>query len=262
MPALRTFLAKVVAVEDVHPRLRRITFGAGQLDELWVPGPDTFLYVLIPTDGRDELTLDGAFTFEQWLAAPEDRRPFGAYYTVRRWHADRHEVEMLFVLHGDDGALGSWAARAQVGDPVALWGPRTAFEPPAGTDRYLLVADETGLPGVAAIIDSLPPGVPVTVVAEVADEDNHQELPDRPGVDVTWLHRDGAEPGTTTEHLLRAVRALRPPVSATYAWGGGESRSMTAVRRYLRHEVGLERDQVCLVAYWRHAAHAADPLDD
>jgi NADPH-dependent ferric siderophore reductase len=217
--------------------------------------------VLIPTDGRDELALDGAFTFEDWMAAEEERRPFGAYYTVRRWHPERHEIEVLFVLHGDEGALGSWAARAQVGDGVALWGPRVAFAPPPGTDRHLLVADETGLPAVAAILDSLPAGTPVTVVAEVGDETCHQELPARPEVEVTWLHRR-APAGTTTDLLADAVRTLPVPTATTYAWGGGESRSMTAVRRYLRDEVGLERGQVDLVAYWRHAAHAADPVDE
>jgi NADPH-dependent ferric siderophore reductase len=259
--SLRTFLTEVVAVEPVHEHLVRITFGGGQLDQFWLPGADTFLYVMVPTEGRDELVLDEAFTFEQWMAAPEEHRPFGAYYTVRHWHADRHEVEALFVLHGDEGALGSWARRARVGDKAALWGPRVAFEPPAGTDSYLLVADETGLPGVAAIIDSLPGDVPVTVVAEVADERSRQELPARPSVSVTWVHRDGAEAGTTTDLLVDAVRALPAPSPATYAWGGGESRSMTAVRKHLRREVGLEREQCCLVAYWRHAAHAADPIE-
>jgi NADPH-dependent ferric siderophore reductase len=258
---LRTFHAEVVAVAEVHPALRRITFGRGQVPELWVPGPDAFLYVLVPTSGRPELALDAAFTFERWLAAPEELRPHGAYYTVRRWDPERGEIDVLFVLHGDEGALGAWAARAQVGDQVVLWGPRTSFEPPVGTDRYLLVADETGLPAVAAILESLPTSVPVTVVAEVADAGTRQCVPCRPGVDVCWLHRDGADPGTTTL-LVDAVRALPRPAGAVYAWGGGESRSLTAVRRYLRDEVGLAREQVTLVAYWRHAAHADDPADD
>ena len=51
------------------------------------------------------------------------------------------------------------------------------------------------------------------------------------------------------------------PAPTTYVWGGAESRAMTAVRRYVRHEVGLAREQVDLVPYWRHQAHAADPVD-
>ena len=97
--------------------------------------------------------------------------------------------------------------------------------------------------------------------AEVDNPGERQDLPDRAGTEVTWLYRDGAPPGTTTL-LADAVRALPWPGGTPYAWGGGESRAMTAVRKYVRQEIGLAREQVSLVAYWRHAAHAGDPTDD
>jgi NADPH-dependent ferric siderophore reductase len=68
---------------------------------------------------------------------------------------------------------------------------------------------------------------------------------------VTWLHRDGAAPGTT-RLLLDAVAALPWPGGTPYAWGGGESGAMTAVRRHLRDDVGLDREAVSMGAYWRH----------
>jgi NADPH-dependent ferric siderophore reductase len=256
--AIRTFVVEVVGVEDVHPHLRRITFGGADLASFEPLGPDTFLYVLLPPLGRTELTVDRSFTWEAYGQMPEAERPVGAYYTLRRWDAEAKRIEALFVLHGDEGAASAWAMRARVGDPVALWGPRTAFGPPAGTDRYLLVADETGLPAVAAIVESLDDDVPVHVVAEVAGVEGRQELPERPSVAVTWLHRDGAEPGTTTL-LVDAVRALPAPTPTTYVWGGGESRAMTAVRKLVRRDRGLAREQASLVGYWRHAAHAGDP---
>jgi NADPH-dependent ferric siderophore reductase len=61
--------------------------------------------------------------------------------------------------------------------------------------------------------------------------------------------------------LAEAVRDQAPPTATTYAWGGAESRAMTAVRRYLRREVGLAREQVSMTPYWRHASHAEDPID-
>lgn len=275
MTSYRTLVTEVVAVEDVHPHLRRITFGGDDLAGLQLPGPDAFFYVLLPPPGRTDLTIDQSFTWEAHSAMPEAERPVGAYYTVRRWDPAARQVEMLFVLHdshdshgdddgdGDDGpasswAASSWAAKATVGDPAALWGPRTAFAPPAGTDRYLLVADETGLPAVAAIIESLPPEVPVQVVAEAADATSRQELPPRPAVSVTWCHRDGADPGTTSL-LLDAVTALPPLTDTTYVWGGGESRTLAAVRRHVRHERGLSREAVALITYWRRAGAGADP---
>ncbi|HEY8544532.1 MAG TPA: SIP domain-containing protein [Acidimicrobiales bacterium] len=254
----RTMLAEVVAVEDVHPHLRRITFSGDDLEGMVLPGPDAFLYVLLPPPGRTELTIDASFTWEGYHDMPEEERPVGAYYTVRRWDPETRRVEMLFVLHGDadgggEGPASSWAAKAAVGDPVALWGPRTSFAPPEGTRRYLLVGDETGLPAIAAIIEWLDPDVPVQVVAEVADAASRQELPARPGVDVVWCHRDGAEAGTTTL-LLDAVRALPPLSEGTYVWGGGESRTFARLRRHVRQERGLPQEAVDLIAYWRRDA--------
>jgi NADPH-dependent ferric siderophore reductase len=251
MSSIRTFLTEVVAVEDVHPHLRRITFGGGDLATFSPLGPDTFLYVLLPPPGRTELTIDQGFTWESVERMPEADRPVGAYYTLRAWRPERAELDMLFVLHGDTGPASAWAQRARPGDPVALWGPRQAFEPPADTDWYLLVADETGLPAVARILESLPPGTTARVFAEVASPDERQPLPEAPTYDVAWLYRGGAEAGTTTL-LADAVRAMPWPGGTPYVWGGGESRALTRVRSYVRKEVGLARERVSLVAYWRH----------
>ncbi len=257
----RTFFTTVSAVTDVDPHLRQITFRGGDLADDFAPvGPDTYLYLLLPPPGRAELTIDATFTWEGVREmAPEDQ-PVGAYYTLRRWRPEEAELDILMVLHGDTGPASAWAARASVGDPVALWGPRTSWSPPADTDSYLLVADETGLPAVAVILETLPPTAPVHVVAEVADHDARQDLPVGDHISVTWLHRDGSDPGTTTL-LADAVRALPAPTGHPYVWGGAESRSVTQVRRHVRDGWGLPKAQVSLVGYWRHKAHAAD-LDD
>jgi NADPH-dependent ferric siderophore reductase len=261
MTTIRTFLTSVVAVTDIHPHLRQITFGGGDLATFTPAGPDTFLYVLLPPPGRVELTIDQSFTWTGYEEMAPEERPVGAYYTLRRWRPEQQELDVLFVLHGDTGPASAWATRARPGDPVALWGPRTAYEPPATTDAYLLVADETGLPAVAAILESLPEGTPVQVVAEVDNPAERQDLPAAPSFDVTWVYREGAPAGTTSL-LVDAVRALPAPSATSYVWGGGESRAMTAVRKYVRREVGLSREQVSLVAYWRHNDHAADVDDD
>ena len=164
------------------------------------------------------------------------------------------------VLHGDAGPASAWAERARPGDPVALWGPATAYAPPTGTDWYLLVADETGLPTVAVILESLPEGIrpgrsprsrtsPSATSCRTSPVRGHLAAPD--GAPVGHDHAAGR-------------RGAGHPVARrhAYVWGGGESRTMTAVRSYVRHEVGLAREQVSLVAYWRHDAHAGDPDDD
>ena len=65
--------------------------------------------------------------------------------------------------------------------------------------------------------------MPARVLAEVADEHEHQELPARDGVEVTWLHRDGAAAGTTTL-LADAVRAMPWPAGQPVRVGRRRSR--------------------------------------
>lgn len=250
---IRTFLTEVVAVTDVGPHLRQITFGGGDLADFAPCGPDTFLYLLLPPPGRTELTVGRDFSWEQHARMDEAEKPVGAYYTLRRWRPEAAEVDVHLVLHGDEGPASAWAQGAEPGDPVALWGPRTAYHPPAGTDHLVLVADETGLPAVAVILEQLPEGWTAQVVAEVADASARQDLPSGPGIEVTWLHRDGLPPGTP-DLLVDAVRALPALPGTPYVWGGAESRAMTAVRRHVRDERGLAREAVSLVAYWRAPA--------
>ena len=255
----RTFVTSVSAVEDVNPHLRLVTFRGGDLADGFAPvGPDTFLYLLLPPPGRTELTIGADFSWEAARTMPPEDQPVGAYYTLRRWRPEAAELDILMVLHGDSGPASAWAERAAVGDEVALWGPRTSWSPPVGTDSYLLVADETGLPAVAVILETLPADAPIHVVAEVDDEPVRPALPSGAHITVTWLHRDGAETGTTTA-LADTVRSLPQPSADTYVWGGAESRAVTQVRRHVRDTWGLPKQQVSLVGYWRHRAHEHDP---
>lgn len=259
---LRTFLTEVVDVLPLGPHLTQVTFRGGDLSTFAPVGPDTFLYLLLPPPGRDELTIDQGFTWEACARMPEGERPVGAYYTLRAWRPEVAELDIWMVLHDDPGPAASWASRARPGDPVALWGPRTAFAPPEGTDRYVLVADETGLPAVAGILDWVPADVPVEVVAEVAEPAAWPDLPAHPSARVTWRDRGDAPPGRTSL-LAEAVASLGSALDGRpYVWGGAESRAMTAVRRHVRQERGLAREQVSLVAYWRHRDHPVEVDQD
>lgn len=261
LAGIRTFVTEVVAVRDLHPHCRMITFAGEDLKGYRSAGPDSFAYLLVPPPGRQELSIDQSFSWEGYWQIPEEDRPVGAYFTVRQARPEVGEVDVLFVLHDTPGQASDWAKRARPGDPAALWGPRTAFEPPPETDWYLLIVDDTGLPAVVTIVEELPPGTRATVLVEVDGADEHLDLPESATTEVTWLHRDGAEPGTTA-HLLEAVKALDWPGGTPYVWGAGESRTMTRIRRYVRDEIGLARDAVCLQAYWRHAGSPEGEDDD
>ncbi|MEP4648852.1 MAG: siderophore-interacting protein, partial [Ilumatobacter sp.] len=231
---LRTFVTRVGDVRDITPNLRQITFEGG-LDDFVSIGGDQFLYVLLPPPGRSELTVDAGFSWASYEAMDPADRPVGAYYSVRAWNPATRRLDMWFVLHGDDGAASSWAQRVEPGSPVALWGPRTAYDPPATTSSHLIVVDETGFGAACAVLDQLLAADPLATVhllAEVGDASGRVDVPAGPRVTVSWLDRGGAPPGSTSA-LVDAVRDTAV-ADDVYAFGAGESRRITEVRRHLR----------------------------
>lgn len=233
----RVFVTRVVRTRQITPHLRELTF-AGGLEGFRPLAPDTWMWVLLPP-----LHVPAGASYTDITALPEELRPVGKNYTVRRWDPTTGELDIWFVLHGDSGPCSAWATRAEVGDEVGLWGPRAAHEPPASTTKHLLLADETGLPGALAILESLPAEAEAVALVEVSGvEDEVLDVDPR----VRWLHRDRGE------SLLDGVKGLDlGDPEGWYAWGGAESRDITVIRRHLRETVGLPREACCLVGYWR-----------
>ena len=253
--AIRIFKATVVASERLNPHFQRVTLGGGDLAEFESISPDQFIYVFVPRPGEDDPRVEHGFSWDEWRAAPEPERQVGRYYTVRRHDRDKGELTLDFVLHGD-GPLTSWANRAAPGERVAIWGPRKGFDPPAGVSNFLLFADETGLPALAAIVESLPADATARAFVEVPDLTAIQNIGGSDGVEWTWLARDGATSGET-DLLAEAVMSAPLPEAPFYAWGGGEFRAMNTLRKHLR-AAGITAADMSIIAYWRHPAHTED----
>ena len=175
----------VTAVADLHPRLRRLTFAAEELGGFAVEGPDECFGWLLPTGGQPHL---------RW-------------YTVRAHRPERSEIDVDVVLHGDEGPASRFAARARPGDSTLFRSSGAAYAPPEGCRSQLLLADETSMPALAAILESLPSGAAgVRAVLEVPDASWPDRLRSTVGgeVEVDWRPRGDQSPGTC---LLDAVAA-------------------------------------------------------
>ena len=61
-----------------------------------------------------------------------------------------------FVIHGDEGVAGPWAAAAQPGDTLLVNGPGGAYRPDPTADWHLLAGDESALPAITAAMDVTP----------------------------------------------------------------------------------------------------------
>ena len=191
--------------------------------------------------------------------------------------------------HGTPGPGCAWAARAQVGDRVVLMAPRRGifyggieFVPPAATGRLLLVGDETAVPAVCAILAQLPADAVGAAFLEVPTAGDVLSVVHPEGVHVSWHPREGADHGAALHpavlaHLGVGAAPLEEPAEVDpdlwetptysssgeaidetapdggelYAWIAGESAVVTALRRVLVKDFGVDRKQVAFMGYWR-----------
>ena len=90
----------------------------------------------------------------KYLRIPDGVRPVMRNYSVRAFRPpgrSGRQLDVDFVLHGSaaDGTAGPasrWAETCAAGESVVIIDEGLAFNPSRGTERVLLVADETGLP--------------------------------------------------------------------------------------------------------------------
>lgn len=268
VPEMRFFRTTVTAVERVTPGVVRIRVGGDELSEFVGDGPDQRIKIFLPRPGQSEVVLPttGASWYAEWRAMSETVRPIMRTYTLRQHHPYTNEVDIDFVLHGDDGPASAWANRAAPGEPLVFYGPYADYEPTPGTDWQLIVGDATTLPAIGAIVESLPPRTRALVFVEVADPTEEQRWETKGDVTLTWLHH-GSAPAGTTRSLLDAVRELEFPDGRPYVWLGGEAGQVKALRRHLVGEREVPRTDLYFCGYWRFGrteddAQASPPSDD
>jgi NADPH-dependent ferric siderophore reductase len=171
-------------------------------------------------------------------------------YTVRAWDPENRLLTLDFVVHGDRGIAGPWAARAKPGDALELAGPGGAYTPSPEADWHLLVGDDAVIPAIAVSLSRVPAGVPVVAVVEVAGPDHHQPLESPGDLEVVWLHRAN-DAGEDPSLQLDAVRALSLPTGDGHAFVHGEATAVRLIRRHLVLERGMPLGSLSATGYWK-----------
>ncbi|SED74307.1 siderophore-interacting protein [Streptomyces sp. TLI_105] len=239
--------ARVVHTERITPHMVRVVLGGPGLDGFSADTyTDHYVKLLFAPEG---VAYPEPFDMERIRAEfPREQWPTTRTYTVRAWDPVHRELTIDFVVHGDEGLAGPWAARAQAGETVRFLGPGGGYAPDPAADWHLLVGDESALPAIAAALERLPEGARAHVLIEVADATEEQKLASGTGIDVTWLHR-GDRP--TGEALVEAVTALDFPAGDVHAFVHGEAGFVKELRRHLRLDRGVARERLSISGYWR-----------
>ncbi len=242
----------VTGVERITPHMARIRFKGENLARydhldalhvrLFIP-PEDVSEPSWPMVGDDGLLLP----------SPAETRPLVRKYTIREIDVAASTLAIDFVLHEDAGPGSAFAFRAQAGDRIGMAGPGGRGLKAA--ERYVFLADETGLPAVARMLENLPEGAVGQAFIEVADAREEQALRRPAGMALTWLHRGAAAPGSLPL-LQDALATIDWPVEgpSTYLWAAAEHAAFKAIRAASRGKLRPEHDQNLVVSYWRSGA--------
>lgn len=249
---------RVTGAFDVTPRMRRVLFSGERAAAL---GGEAGYHVrlLFPPNGRPpvwpKISADGRMA---WPAGDDEL--VSRVYTIRSVDAETGEVAIDFALHDHAGPASAWAARARPGDVVGMLGPSGGRAPAA--DRHLMAGDETALPALARILADLPAEARGVAIIEVQDENEVQDIENRTGVELRWLFRGDARPGSTTL-IEDAIRTIPGPAQGedVFAWIACEFAAAQTIRAHLRQTWQLPKGRSLVTAYWRRGETHGDALE-
>lgn len=176
--------------------------------------------------------------------------PRGRWYTICELLDGPAGRRLVVELVTHDGGVGaSWARRARPGDRVVISTRSSWFRRPPDAGWQILLGDVAALPAISRIVAESPSGMQTVAVLEVPEPGDARELP---GAQATWVHRPHRAAGSGLAQLARDLDLLTDvPTGPGYIYVAGEAAATRAVRRMLRHELGLPPSAYGVLGYWR-----------
>jgi NADPH-dependent ferric siderophore reductase len=233
----------------------RVTLAGPDLAGLTVDQPAASVRMLLPSPGATELVVP-TWNGNEFLL-PDGRRPTIRTFTPWRVDPEALELDVGIVVHGG-GAASEWAASAAPDDPAAISGPGRGYTVDRDAPAFLVAGDETAIPAITQVLETVPAEAPVQVRIEVAHADGRLPLPHHPRATVEWCDLPPeAPPGDTLGAAVRAADLA----DGTRVWVAGEAAAVQGIRRHLFEDRGLPRAHTAVRGYWKHG-RAGDGDDD
>jgi NADPH-dependent ferric siderophore reductase len=216
---------EVASTATLTPHLQRLGLTAAELDGFsYQPGQDVMV-----------------------LVAAEGRKPLRRRYTIRHFDRSARMITVDVVLHGA-GPGERWVRSARPGDRIEGIGPRGKIFPDPAADWHLFMGDESALPAIQAMTESLPGDADATLVLEIPEAADEQDVLAAARTRVSWLHRLGRPAGDPAALAAEAAEVELPPGNG-HAYLLGEARVVLAMREVLASR-GLTEAQLSPKAYW------------
>nr|WP_246461836.1 siderophore-interacting protein [Nocardia transvalensis] len=217
----------VAEIEQLTPGFTRVVLSGSALADYTDPRPADAFKLILPGD------------------APE---PVLRAFTVRRFDSAAQRLTMDVARH-EQGSI-DWLLALRPGDTVSLSGMRPEWAVGEGVRDHVLIGDDTAVPAIAAIIESLDASDTVSVYLALSDPADIALVPSHPNLTVRRL-------GAVTE----AAEHTPPPVAAArraQAWIAAEAGQVRRVRAHVTDRWGIARADLLARAYWKLGTTSTD----
>ncbi|HCJ0720825.1 siderophore-interacting protein, partial [Pseudomonas aeruginosa] len=127
-PAYRLFNVELKRREQLSPALTRFVFGGPEVAEMKTLAADQRIKIFFPdASGQPPSLPGGSEWYQAYRSVEPARRPPMRTYTIRALRAEQEEVDVEFVLHGENGPASAWATHARIGDRLQLAAPNRQY---------------------------------------------------------------------------------------------------------------------------------------
>lgn len=248
----------VLAVKNkvyLTPNYIRITLTGDDVPLFAETTPGINNKIFIPPAGVNEIHFpDFNYSTGEWSHAPEHLKPVIRTYTHRAIDVEKKEMTIDFVAHGETGPASAWAIHAKPGDilGILMKAKESILYPKA--DWYLLAADATGIPVIAAILETLPATATGVAYIEIPTKEDEQELKTNADIQINWIYN--AHPGEKTL-LTDAVRTVKIPQqhnTTRFGYAAAEFSTVKDIRQFLRKEQHWDQSELYAYSYWKLGA--------
>jgi NADPH-dependent ferric siderophore reductase len=222
--------------------------------------PDQWIKLYIPNRDGTALRVEAN---QQYNKLPKDTRPPVRTYTISDLRADDCQFDVDVVLHGDEGPASRWAANAKAGDTLQIRAHCYSSQntpagcrwlPPETATKFLLFADETGLPAVRGILNLLAQSevLPdVDLFVEIPTNDDCLTLPQLGGLNATYLVKTPKHsPGDQLIESAGNISATKIP-DDVYIWVAAEKSATRSLVAFFTETHKVKKQSISQTAYWK-----------
>ena len=237
----RTVLARVGT--DAYVRLRLIEAKPGELAGFVAPGGGDHVTVAVGSAEGGDVALDHV----------DSTRAEFRTETVVDHSVDEGWIDVDVLVHGEPGAefgvIGAWAARAPLGSPAVMRGPKGSVVLSGAPGEVVLAGDDSALPAVRRYLRMLGPSITGYLLLETRFDLAALGIEVPAGLRVSILSPDPQWPSAALAEALAALPAPADPLER-FVFACGEQ-SIVAPGRALLAEWGIDVERAVLKGYWK-----------